>query len=337
MHFCAVSAAEKPLIAHVWNKAICQLERTHRDVTSGGKLRGIDTALSHNALSLVHVHDMGQRCCLALLLSAEGTTETTTSKPSQRHLLGILHVFSILGNRCGHDLRVEQPYTWTRVSAVLPSLVAAAAAARRPSDCPLLLSPPTGLRAFFAADPGSGGWSNPESPPLICNYTTEEKKKERKKNHERVSSVAQMRTNQKCGVMCVEQRRTPAGAVTDAVWGQVGIPAGADGASLSKNHAYGFSQRYALDVKRLEDSAQWAGRRIWFYFFPWQSTYAQYNHYKLNSNMNQRIAACTVQTLPKLSMREAAWKTGLKLILADWWKCTCNILSYYKPISLSYI
>lgn len=107
------------------------------------------------------------------------------------------------------------------------------------------------------------------SPPLWSAITRRKKKrKKEKKNHERVSSVAQMRTNQKCGVMCVEQRRTPAGAVTDAVWGQVGIPAGADGASLSKNHAYGFSQRYALDVKRLEDSAQWAGRRIWFYFFP---------------------------------------------------------------------
>lgn len=80
-------------------------------MTSGGKLRGITPALSHNALSLVHVHDEGQRGGLALLLSTTSKRDATTSTQSQGDLLGILRVFTILANRCGHDLRVEQPYT----------------------------------------------------------------------------------------------------------------------------------------------------------------------------------------------------------------------------------
>ena len=84
---------------------------TYSDMTSEGKLRGIDPALSHSALSLVHVHDKGQRGCLALLLSTKRKTDATTSTPSQGDLLVILCVFSIPANRCGHNLRVEQPYT----------------------------------------------------------------------------------------------------------------------------------------------------------------------------------------------------------------------------------
>lgn len=81
---------------------------TYSEMTSGGKLRGIIPALSHNALSLVHVQNGGQRCCLALLLSTTSKTDATTSKPSQRELLGIIRIFSMLAMRCGHDLRVKQ-------------------------------------------------------------------------------------------------------------------------------------------------------------------------------------------------------------------------------------
>lgn len=84
---------------------------TYSDMTSEGKLRGISPALSHSALSLVHVHDEGQRGCLALLLSTTSKTDANTSKQRQGNLLGILRVISILANRRGHDLRVEQPYT----------------------------------------------------------------------------------------------------------------------------------------------------------------------------------------------------------------------------------
>lgn len=84
---------------------------TYSDMTSGGKLRGISPALSHSALSLVHVHDGGQRGCLGFLLSTTSKTDATKSKPSQGDLLGVLRVFSILANGCGHDLRVEQPCT----------------------------------------------------------------------------------------------------------------------------------------------------------------------------------------------------------------------------------
>lgn len=80
---------------------------TYSDMTSVGKLRGISPALSHSALSLVHVHDEGQRGCLALLLSTTSKTDANTSTPSHGNLLGILHVFSILANRRGHDLCVE--------------------------------------------------------------------------------------------------------------------------------------------------------------------------------------------------------------------------------------
>lgn len=68
---------------------------TYSDMTSGGKLRGISPALSHSALSLVHIHDAGQRGCLALLLSTIRKTDATASKPSHGDLLGILSVFSI--------------------------------------------------------------------------------------------------------------------------------------------------------------------------------------------------------------------------------------------------
>lgn len=43
-------------------------------------------------------------------------------------------------------------------------------------------------------------------------------------------------------------RKIPACAPTNAVWRQVGIPAGAEGASPSKNHAYGLGERHALSV-----------------------------------------------------------------------------------------
>lgn len=43
-------------------------------------------------------------------------------------------------------------------------------------------------------------------------------------------------------------RKIPACAPTNAVWRQVGIPAGAEGPSPSKNHAYGLGERHALSV-----------------------------------------------------------------------------------------
>lgn len=64
-------------------------------MTSGGKLRGMEAALSHSALSLVQVQDRGQRGCLALLPPADSSTDATTSEPSHSELLDILPVFSI--------------------------------------------------------------------------------------------------------------------------------------------------------------------------------------------------------------------------------------------------
>lgn len=84
---------------------------THSDMTSGGKVRGMSPALSQSALSLVHVHDEGQRGCLALLLSTTRQTDANTRKANHGSLLGILRVFPILANRRGHDLRLEQRYT----------------------------------------------------------------------------------------------------------------------------------------------------------------------------------------------------------------------------------
>lgn len=77
---------------------------TYNDMTSEGKLRGINPALSHNALSLVHIHDEGQRGCLALLLS---TTSKIKASKSKTVNLEILFAYSILANRYGHDLCVE--------------------------------------------------------------------------------------------------------------------------------------------------------------------------------------------------------------------------------------
>lgn len=92
----------------IYKKAI--LNMTYSDMTSGGKLRGISPALSHNALSLVHVHDEGQRGCLALLLSTKSKTDATTIKPSQGDLLGILRVFPILaGTTCASNSPAHEP------------------------------------------------------------------------------------------------------------------------------------------------------------------------------------------------------------------------------------
>lgn len=79
---------------------------TYSDMTSGGKLRGIDPAPSHSALSLVHVHDSGQRGCLALLLPTRSNSDAAASTPSHCDRLAVI---PILANRCGHNLRLEQP------------------------------------------------------------------------------------------------------------------------------------------------------------------------------------------------------------------------------------
>lgn len=104
---------------------------TYSDMTSGGKLRGIIPALSHNALSLVHVQNGGQRGCLALLLSTTSKTDATTSKPSQGDVLGIFRTFSMLAKRCGHDLRVKHPM---HMHQALRCGSFSTAAAWRPSD-----------------------------------------------------------------------------------------------------------------------------------------------------------------------------------------------------------
>lgn len=75
--------------------------QTYSDVTSGGKLRGIIPALSHSALSLVHVQDGGQRGCLALLLSTTSKTDATKMKPSHGDLLRIFRELAMLAKRCG--------------------------------------------------------------------------------------------------------------------------------------------------------------------------------------------------------------------------------------------
>ena len=56
-------------------------------MTSGGKLRGIKPALSHSALSLVHVHVEGQRGWRARLPSAASKSPATTSHT--RWVLGV--------------------------------------------------------------------------------------------------------------------------------------------------------------------------------------------------------------------------------------------------------
>lgn len=63
-------------------------------MTSGGKLRGIDPAPSHSALSLVHVHDRGQRGCLALLLSTKTNTDAATSTPSHCDRLAAIPILA---------------------------------------------------------------------------------------------------------------------------------------------------------------------------------------------------------------------------------------------------
>ena len=120
---------------------------TYSDMTSGGKLRGISPALSHNALSLVHVQDEGQRGGLALLLSTTSNTVANTSTQSQGDVLDILLVFVILENRCGHGLRVEESYTLTGVSAVVPGGQA--------TRCPVCLraSPPLSLEVIKPGAP----------------------------------------------------------------------------------------------------------------------------------------------------------------------------------------
>lgn len=61
---------------------------TYSEMTSDGKLRGISLALSHSALSLVHVHEAGHRGCLALLLSTK--SERYASKSKTANLFEIL-------------------------------------------------------------------------------------------------------------------------------------------------------------------------------------------------------------------------------------------------------
>lgn len=100
-------------------------------MTSGGKLRGIIPALSHKALSLVHVQDGGQRGCLAFLLSTTSKTDATTIKPSQGDLLGIFRKIPMLVKRCGHDLRVKHPM---HMNQGLRCGSFSTAAPRRPSD-----------------------------------------------------------------------------------------------------------------------------------------------------------------------------------------------------------
>lgn len=55
-------------------------------------------------------------------------------------------------------------------------------------------------------------------------------------------------------------RKIPACAPTNSVWRQVGIPAGAEGASPSKNHAYGHGERHALSVS---SSGRFPPNRRW--------------------------------------------------------------------------
>lgn len=68
-------------------------------MTSGGKLRGIIPALSHSALSLVHVQDGGQRGCLALLASTTSRRDVTRTKPSHGDLPSIFRQCAMLRGR----------------------------------------------------------------------------------------------------------------------------------------------------------------------------------------------------------------------------------------------
>lgn len=92
---------------------------TYSDVTSAGKLRGIIPALSHSALSLVHVQDGGQRGCLALLASTNSRRDATRTKPS--HLPSIVRECAMLRGRAGaskHAVRSETdclPSDWELV------------------------------------------------------------------------------------------------------------------------------------------------------------------------------------------------------------------------------
>ena len=95
------------------------LHGTYREMTSRGKLRGISPALSHSALSLVHVHDEGQRGGLGFLLSATSRTQASTSNPSRGDLLCIVRVFSILSELLRTRTTAVRQNQW--VSALVPS------------------------------------------------------------------------------------------------------------------------------------------------------------------------------------------------------------------------
>lgn len=92
------------------------IDGTYSDMTSGGKLRGIIPALSHSALSLVHMQDWGQRGG-RFLLSTTSSSDAATRKTRQRDLLGIFGEFPMLANAPAHAPRLFS-----------------AAAAWRPSD-----------------------------------------------------------------------------------------------------------------------------------------------------------------------------------------------------------
>lgn len=91
------------------NPLIHAKKDTHRDMTSDGKVRGISPALSHSALSLVHVHAEGQRGCLAFLQSTGRKTDTASTRSTSRcSPAGLLRVFTILAT-CASSSAAHEP------------------------------------------------------------------------------------------------------------------------------------------------------------------------------------------------------------------------------------
>lgn len=208
---------------------------TYSDMTSGGKLRGIIPALSHNALSLVHVQNGGQRGCLALLLSTTSKTDATTSKPSQGDLLGIFRTFSMLAKRCGHDLRVKHPM---HMHQALRCGSFSTAAAWRPSDA---LSALVYLRDAAAAAALEIKTRRPVCPQR-CNYTTPPDIKIN------IPCDKKIKSSQIRAAVVRAQENTSWRADKRGVTAAGGDPSGSRRSISIQNHAYDFGKRHTLSV-----------------------------------------------------------------------------------------
>ena len=214
---------------------------TYSDMTSGGKLRGISPALSHSALSLVHIHDAGQRGCLALLLSTASKTDATTSKPSHGDLVGILSVFSILARQTALHMNqaLRRASFPNRRGASAAAAAAAAAAAWRPKRRAVrsCLSPPCAFRAPPPLRRWLKTWRPVQSSALWLRYTPHTHQ------HQSPTPPTPVWQKHESDQMRAALRKVPAGAVTNGGVTAGGDPSGSRRSISIQNHAYDFSQR----------------------------------------------------------------------------------------------